>query len=151
MFVSFTTLAGADLVAPGDEACAVHCAGGPATPSAKPAAEDLAAHWGIEVSALRLSAKGNLVDFRYRVIDPAKAAILGSTQIKPVLIDQTSGAELHVPSMPKVGPLRSTAQRLVAGKIYTALFSNPGLRVKKGHNVTIVFGDFRAENLTVGE
>lgn len=113
--------------------------------------QELSARWGIEVSALRLSAHGNLVDFRYRVVDPEKAAVLTNTKIKPVLVDQESGRELRVPSMPKVGQLRSTAQHLVAGKIYTALFANPGGVVKNGHKVTIVFGDFRAENLTVSE
>lgn len=113
--------------------------------------QELSARWGIEVSALRLSAHGNLIDFRYRVVDPGKAVVLGNAKIKPVLVDQESGRELHVPSMPKVGQLRSTTQHLVAGKIYTALFANPAGAVKNGHKVTIVFGDFRAENLTVSE
>jgi hypothetical protein len=119
--------------------------------AAAPEKPDLEARWGIQVSAIRLSANGNILDFRYRVMDPDKAAILGSSSVKPLLIDQETGAELHVPSMPKVGPMRSTAQRLRAGKIYIALFSNPHGDVKKGHKVTVVFGDCRAENLIVGD
>lgn len=122
-----------------------------ATAPAAPAPDALLRDWGIQITALRPSANGNLIDFRYRVVDPEKASVFANTKVKPVLIDQESGTSLHVPSMPKVGPLRSTNPRLRAGKIYTALFANPGARVKGGHKVTVVFGDFRAENLTVKE
>jgi len=145
------TLSGADLAPRSPEPRSINPAAVTTNSIAGPAPQELAARWGIEVKALRLSANGNLIDFRYRVTDPEKAAIMGSAKIRPVLIDLDSGAQLHVPSMPKVGQLRSTTQRLVAGKIYTALFANPTGAVKKGHKVTIVFGDCRAENLTVDE
>jgi hypothetical protein len=127
-------------------------AGSVNTPTpATPAAQDLAARWGIAITALRLSAHGSIIDFRYRVLDPEKAAVIASTEAKPVLIDRASGAQLHVPSMPKVGQLRSTTQRLHAGKVYTALFTNPGKVVKPGNKVDIRIGNFHAEDLTVGE
>jgi hypothetical protein len=105
--------------------------------------------WGIQVSGLFLSAGGNMVDFRYRVLDPAKAAALTKADIKPSLLDQTTGAKLIVPSTPKVGQLRQTVQRPVAGKIYFMLFANTRHHVKKGDKVTIIAGDFKAENLAV--
>ena len=37
--------------------------------------------WGIEVNSLRLSANGHMLDFRYRVLDPAKAYARAEAQI----------------------------------------------------------------------
>lgn len=125
------------------------CATCPGSPNAERSQSGLKEKWGIEVTSLRLSANGRMIDFRYRVFDPAKAATLGDPHSKPCLIDQATGARLKVPNMPKIGPLRQTATRLEAGKIYFALFANAGLVVKSGCKVTVEIGDFRAENLTV--
>jgi hypothetical protein len=114
------------------------------------AAKELEAKWGIQITALRISAAGNVIDFRYRVTDSDKASALGNSKLKPALIDKATGKSLFVPNT-KAGQMRSTGQRLAAGKTYTALFTNPGKLVKSGSKVTIVIGDFRAEDLTVGE
>lgn len=119
-----------------------------ATPSPE-ASSTLRDDFGVEISSLRLSANGHLIDFRYKVLDPEKAKALVNREDKPVLIDQATGQKLHVPSMPKVGSLRQTAQSLTAGKIYFVLFSNAKKVVKSGQKVTVSIGDFRAENLTV--
>ncbi len=134
-----------------DASCATHCAAAASEAGDNAAPQDLAERWGIEVTAIRLSAHGNMIDFRYRVLDADKASALGKPSVKPVLVDHDNGVQLHVPSMPKVGQMRSTAQRLQAGRIYTALFTNPGGAVKKGHKVSVAFGDCRAENLVVDE
>ena len=34
------------------------------------------AQWGIEIKSLRRTAAGHLLDFRFKIIDPAKAALL---------------------------------------------------------------------------
>lgn len=115
---------------------------------ATPAA-DLAQKWGIQVSGLFLSAGGNMVDFRYRVLDPKKAAALTKPENKPRLLDQTSGAKLHVPDTDAVGQLRQTVAQPVTGKIYFMLFANTQHHVKSGDTVTISAGDFKVENLTV--
>jgi hypothetical protein len=114
------------------------------------AAKELEAKWGVQISALRISAAGNVIDFRYRVTDAVKASALGNPGSKPELRDRATGKSLHVPNT-KVGQMRSTGQRLAAGRTYTALFTNPGKVVKPGNKVDIVIGDFRAEDLTVGE
>lgn len=149
--LGLATVWGAAPAAPTDVSCAAHCAAAVSPATEKTATQDLAERWGIEVTAIRLSAHGSMIDFRYRVLDAEKASALGNPSVKPVLTDHDNGAQLHVPSMPKVGQLRSTAQRLRAGKIYTALFTNPGGAVKKGHKVSVAFGDCRAENLVVDE
>ncbi len=112
-------------------------------------AATLRTQWGIEIASLRLSAHGRMLDFRYKVLDPAKAAALAARENRPHLIDQATGAILRVPSSPKIGPLRQTAAQLAAGKIYFVIFANTRGIVKSGSKVTVVIGAFRAENLTV--
>ena len=111
-------------------------------------AGDLVQKWGIQVSGLFLSAGGNMVDFRYKVLDPKKAAALTRPDAKPSLLDQTSGAKLIVPDT-NVGPLRPSSRPQVAGKLYFILFANTRHHVKSGDKVTISMGDFKVENLTV--
>ena len=124
-------------------------AGCVSTPTAVDAFPALREKWGIEMTSLRMSGNGHLIDFRYRVFDPDKAAVLGDKQYKPYLIDQVTGTRLVIPDTPKLGPLRQSATRLEAGKIYFMLFANSGRLVKSGRKVTVVIGDFKVENLTV--
>ena len=107
--------------------------------------------WGVQIESIRTSAAGNLLDFRYRIIDPDKALPLVERKNKPYLIDQESGKTLSVPSGAKVGPLRQTVKygKPKEDRVYFVLFGNPGGFVKPGNKVTIVIGDFRVENLVV--
>jgi hypothetical protein len=105
--------------------------------------------WGVEITSLRVTAAGSMIDFRYRVIDPVKAAELGDPESRLCLIDQASGVKMQVPSFPKTGPMRQTAKQLKTGRIYFIFFANAGRLVHSGSRVTIEIGDFRAENLVV--
>ena len=105
--------------------------------------------WGVEVSALRLSAGGYMVDFRYKVTDPEKAALLTDLSTKAYLIDEVSGRALTVPTPPKVGSLRQSGSELKTGHIYFMIFSNTDRIVQSGSEVSIVIGEFRAEHLKV--
>jgi hypothetical protein len=105
--------------------------------------------WGIEVTGLHMSAKGRMIDFRYRVLDPDKAVLLVDRTVKPTLTDLATGTVLRVPSFPKTGSMRQTAARLETGRIYFMLFANTGMPVKSGSRVTVTVGDFKAENLVV--
>jgi hypothetical protein len=104
---------------------------------------------GIEIQSLRASAHGYMIDFRYKVRDPEKAAILASREVKPYMIDQGTGAKLLIPNTPKVGPLRQMSKYADTNKVYYSLFSNPGKIVKPGSKVTVVIGELRVENLMV--
>jgi len=108
----------------------------------------IAERWGIQIQALRLTANGYMLDFRYRVLDAAKAAHLFDRKETAFLIDQASGAKMAVPSPPKIGPMR-TLKQIEAGRTYFIFFANPGKFIKSGNKVTIVIGNFRAENLIV--
>lgn len=110
--------------------------------------ERIEAEWGIQIEGIRRTAGGYMLDFRYRVVDAGKAAPLFDRKTKPYLLDQATGARFLVPSPPKTGPLR-TSNPPLEGRIYWMFFANPGRYVKPGDRVTVIIGDFRAENLTV--
>ncbi|SNB47978.1 hypothetical protein [Geobacter sp. DSM 9736] len=104
--------------------------------------------WGVKVLSLKQSAGGYMLDFRYRVLDPEKAKPLFDRKLKPYLVDEATGAVFAVPEPPKVGALRSTRPPQPE-RNYFVMFANPGGYVKKGNKVSVVIGDFRAENITV--
>ncbi len=105
---------------------------------------------GIRMEGLRLSAAGYMLDFRYRVTDPAKAAPLLNRKIRPYLLDEASGAQLGVPDTAKLGQLRTTARnKSVPERDCYILFANPGRFVQAGNKMTLVMGDLRIENLVV--
>lgn len=117
-------------------------------PEKKSTEEEIAEQFGIEITSIRMTAAGYMVDFRYRVLDPGKAADLFERQTKPYLIDQASGKVLSVPTTAKVGPLR-TSDNPQQGRIYWMFFGNTRGLVQSGSKVTVVIGDFRMEDLVV--
>lgn len=117
-------------------------------PEKNGAVADMSKEWGIEITSVRMAVDGYMVDFRYRVLDAKKAETLFVRKNKPYLIDQASQKVLAVPSMGKIGPLR-TANNAQAGRIYWMFFGNNQGLIKSGSKITVVIGDFRVENLTV--
>jgi plasmid stabilization system protein ParE len=105
---------------------------------------------GIKIVGLRRSSAGYMLDFRYRLLDPAKAASLLDRKIRPYLLDEATGAQLGVPDAPKVGQLRPTSRNnVIPGRNYYILFANPGRYLKAGSKVTLIAGDTRISQLTV--
>lgn len=105
--------------------------------------------WGIDVCRMNLSAVGYMLDFRFKVVDPNKAAPLLSRNTEPYIIDEKSGTKLIVPKPPKVGALRQKADKPLKNKIYYVMFANPGRLIKQEDRVTVVIGDFKAQHLIV--
>ena len=104
--------------------------------------------WGIQLLPVRLTAAGNMVDFRYRIIDAEKAQpLLNRKENTTYLLDQASGARLSVP-VSSLGALRATTKPIV-GRNYFILFENARKVIKPGSKVTVGIGEFRAENVTV--
>jgi hypothetical protein len=104
--------------------------------------------WGVDQLSVKLTESGQLVRFTYRVVDAKKATPLQDRTSAPSLIDEAAHVALQVPTMEKVGPLRQ-AMAAVEGKLYWIAFSNKGMPVKRGHNVSVVIGPFRADALVV--
>lgn len=104
---------------------------------------------GIEVVWIRRTARGHMLDFRYRVTDPENAKELLKRRTVAYLVHEPSGARLGVPTMPKVGSLRQSTMEPEKGRVYFMIFDANGLRVAQGDKVSVVFGRYRFDNLTV--
>jgi hypothetical protein len=104
---------------------------------------------GIEVVTLRLSSAGYMVDLRYRITNPDKAAGVFARDNRAYLVDQTSGLRLPVPRTTKIGPLRQTNFQPDPERLYFILFDNVTHAVQPGSLVTFEVGDYRIENLVV--
>jgi len=102
---------------------------------------------GIEVLGVRLTAANYMIDVRYRVVDSEKAIPWMNRRAKTYLVDEASGARFFSPSPPKVGPLRQTSRKPLAGRSYFMMFANPGGFVKRGAKVSVVVGEIRLEHL----
>lgn len=110
--------------------------------------KELSDKWGIELVAMRSTAYGHMLDFRYRVLDAEKAAPLFVRKTKPYLIHQGSGKALAVPTTQKLGSLRNS-NKPQQGRTYWMFFGNSHGVVKKGDKVTVAIGDFRATDIEV--
>lgn len=115
-----------------------------ATPSPEPVEDP-----GIRVESLRLTAADYMLDLRYRITDPERAAVFFSRKTELHLLDPVSGARLAVPNTPKLGRLRQVARKDMTDRSYFMLFANPGRYLKAGSEVTLVAGDVRIGHLTV--
>jgi hypothetical protein len=123
--------------------------GGAANAFAEREADRAAREHGIEIVGLRSTAAGHMLDFRFRVVDPEKAAPLLSRRSRAQLVDPESGRALEVPVPPKIGPLRTTTASPEVDRTYFVLFGNRGGVIPVGRKVTVVIGDFRAPDLVV--
>ncbi len=106
--------------------------------------------WGIVPVALRPTFGGNLLDFRFKVVDAKKARPLFDRRIKPYLVDRASHEALGMPEDSKLGALRAGLRNPpIAGKLYFVLFANARGTVHRGSRVDVVLGDCKLENVRV--
>lgn len=122
-----------------------------AAPSARPAAPAVEQALGIRVEGLRLSAAGSMLDFRYRVLDPEKAAPILDGKVQPFLLDEARGAKLGVPDTPVLGRIRQTSRnhKIMTDRTYFIMFANPGKALHSGDTVVLQLGSVRITDLTV--
>lgn len=104
--------------------------------------------FGVDQLEVRSTASGSSLEFRYRVLDPGKAAVLQDQRQRPLMIDRATGVRLTVPTVEKIGELRQ-AVKPEAGREYWMIFANPGKLVKPGSRVDIVVGPLRVSGLYV--
>jgi hypothetical protein len=111
--------------------------------------KDVESLTGVEVVALRLTAAGRMLDFRYRVKDPAKASVLLNRKTKAHAIYLPTGETLGVPRTARAGRMKSSAAEGKMDRVYFIFFDARGQQVKSGDRVTVVFGGHRFEELAV--
>ncbi len=103
-------------------------------------AQTLEEQYGIQMTLVAVTAAGGLVDVRYKVIDPEKAALLATEEdgIMPMVYVENGDFML----MPDA---HMRTQKLIAGRMYFTLIPNAQNIVKRGSSVTIVFDDIALE------
>jgi hypothetical protein len=116
--------------------------------SKAPGLSDPEKKFGIQVLSLRPTALGQMLDLRFKVLDPEKAKPILDKNKKSYLLDQKSGKTLPVP-VTKSGSMRQTTLKPEAGRVYFTLFTNPGGIVKENSQVTLVVGDFKKSDIIV--
>lgn len=104
--------------------------------------------WGVDIVGVHLVSSGSMVEFRYRVLDTSKAAVLSDKRWNPYLEDLASGAKVGVPNMDNVGRIRQVGPQ-VEGREYWVIFANPAKLIKPGDRVNVTIGDFQATGIVV--
>ena len=90
-----------------------------------------------------------MLDLRYRVTDPVKAARVLTKKAHLYVEDRKSGRKLFVPDSPKVGKLRQVPATTAADRIYWMLFSNPSASVRRGDLVSLCIDGIRIDDIRV--
>jgi hypothetical protein len=103
---------------------------------------------GVEPVSLRQTAAGRMLDFRFRVNDPVKAAPLLLRSTPAFLVNESTGAKLAVTET-RIGRMRQNTLNPEKGRTYFMLFNAAGSKVSPGDKVTVIIGEHRFENLTV--
>jgi hypothetical protein len=104
--------------------------------------------WGVDSLSVKSTESGEIIRFKYRVLDADKAKVLSDKNLEPALIDPAARVKLVVPSLEKIGQLRQSSTPEV-GRVYWMAFSNPRRSVKPGDHVDVTIGHFRANGLVV--
>ena len=99
---------------------------------------------GVRVVRVSITGQGGLIDLRYQVVDPDKAAILHEREYRPALIDEATGKLLNTPWMD-----HGHSGTFRAGVTYYDLLVNSAGVLKRGSVVSVVIGDTRLEHARV--
>lgn len=122
------------------------CASTPETPDPNVAMQE---KYGIEILSVQLTSVNYMINFKYKVLDPEKAAPLHNRKIQPYIVLERTGSQFGVPLTEKLGSIRSSPKFAKAGKNYFIFFGNPARYIKAGDLITIVIGDFKVEHIEV--
>jgi hypothetical protein len=122
--------------------------------------------WGIRVLHVSLTAGGSMIDLRYQVTNPEKAALalgggshgasdyeeaIEALKESPLLIDEASGYALTETHLHLGGRVQKQRLEPQAGLTRFILFSNTGGLIERGSKVSLAIGDsdLRLEHLAV--
>ena len=99
---------------------------------------------GVHVTLVAVTGQGGLIDFRYQVIDPDKAAIVHDPEKPPTIVDEATGQAFDKPWMQ-----HGHSGELNPGATYYLILVNPKGGIKSGDLVSVLIGDFRLEHVRV--
>jgi hypothetical protein len=99
---------------------------------------------GVRVVMVAITGGGGLLDLRYQVVDPDKAAAVHDAETPPVIIDEDTGLVINSLLM---GHAHTGGFK--AGVTYYLIFENPGNLIERGTTVSILLGDAQLEHIAV--
>lgn len=112
-------------------------------PTAYISNDQLEAQYGVRITLIGVSAVGGIVDFRYKLVDPAKAAaLLHDPENTPVLTAVDSGLTL---SPTKMGSRHHSQMGMKQGTAPFSFYPNVRNAVKAGTPVSVAFGKIKVE------
>ena len=107
-------------------------------------ASGLAERSGVRLVRVAVTGGGGLLDLRYQVVDPNKAAAVHEARTPPAIIDEHTGLVLNRLLMGHAhhGQLKPAVS-------YYLVFENTGNWVRRGSEVTVLLGDAQVEHVVV--
>ncbi len=111
-------------------------------PGTMPLSAEIEEKYGVRFTFLAVTAKGGMVELRYRVVDEGKAANFGHyTETAPMLIAEDTGKIVDVTIM----GLHN--HRVEPGRTYYVLYRNTDSAIESHRPVTIAIGDQKLEHV----
>lgn len=111
-------------------------------PGNMPLSAEIEEKYGVRFTFLAVTAKGGMVELRYRVVDEGKAANFGHyTETAPMLISEDTGKIVDVTIM----GLHN--HRVEPGRTYYVLYRNTDSAIESHRPVTIALGDQKLEHV----
>lgn len=107
-------------------------------------AQGLAATTGVIITQVAVTGGGGLIDLRYQVVDPTRAASIHDPSTPPAVIEEDSGLVVHDLLMN-----HAHSGTYHAGETYYVVFTNPQNRVQRGDHVTVLLGNTAVEHVLV--
>ena len=104
----------------------------------------LAARSGVVITQVAVTGAGGLVDVRFEVVEPNRAATVHDPATPPAIIDEQTGLVVHDLFMD-----HSHTGAFKAGVTYYYVFTNPQNRVRRGSEVTVLLGGVAVQHVVV--
>jgi hypothetical protein len=99
---------------------------------------------GVRLTQVAVSGGGGLVDLRFQVVDPDKAASVHDEQTPPAIVDEETGLLVN-----RLLMNHAHSGKFKPAQTYYLVFENPGNWIHRGSTVTIVLGDAQVEHVRV--
>jgi len=106
-----------------------------------PLNQEIEDKFGVRFTSMAVIADGGMVDLRFRIIDPAKAANFGHyTETSPRLISEDTGLPVDTTIM------GLHHHEMEVGRVYYVLYRNTANAIRSGDLVSIVIDNMKIEH-----
>jgi hypothetical protein len=99
---------------------------------------------GVRLTQVASTGGGGLIDLRFQVVDPEKAAAIHDAETPPAIVDERSG--LFIDDL-LMGHSHSGAYKTAVS--YYLIFENDGNLLHPGSRVTVLLGDVQVEHVVL--